>query len=80
MDKGSHNSNERIFNTPFGRPSEELLNLLGKKQKNILIVSGDKENDSNVFLKISDGIFGTGDVLLLNTELNCKDKHSRISE
>ena len=24
--------------------------------------------------------FSTGDVLLLNTELNCKDKHFRISE
>ena len=80
MDKGSHNSNERIFNTPFGRPSEKLLNLLGKKQRHFLIVSGDKGNDSNVFLKIINGIFGTGDVLLLNTELNCKDKHSRISE
>ena len=43
MDKGSHISNERIFNTHFGRQSEELLNLLGKKQTHFLIVSGDKE-------------------------------------
>ena len=80
MDKGSHNSTEIIYNTPFDKPSEELLNLLGKKQRHFIIVSGDKGNDSNVFLKIIDGIFGTGDVLLLNTELNCKDKHFRISE
>ena len=80
MDKGSHNSNERILNTPFGRLSEELFNLLGKQQRHFLIVAGDKGNDSNVFLKIIDGIFGTGDVLSLNTELNCKYKHSRISE
>ena len=43
MDKCSHNSNERIFNTPFGRPYEELLNLLGKKQRNVIIVLGDKD-------------------------------------
>ena len=49
MDKGSHNSNERILNTPFGRLSEELFNLLGKQQRHFLIVSGDKGNDSNVF-------------------------------
>ena len=53
MDKGSH---ERIFNTTFGRPSEELLNLLGKKQRHFLIVSGDKGNDSNVLLKIIESI------------------------
>ena len=48
MDKGSHDSNKRIFNTPFGRLSEDLLNLLGKKQGHFLIVSGDKGNDSNI--------------------------------
>ena len=42
MDKGSHNSNERICNTPIGRTSESLSNLLGKKQRHFLIVSGDK--------------------------------------
>ena len=55
MDKGSHNSNERIFNTSFGRPSEELLNLLGKKQRHFLIVSGDKGDDSSVLLNIIEG-------------------------
>ena len=67
MDEGSHNSNERIFKTHFGRPSEELLNLLGKKQRHFLIVSGDKGNDSNMLLQIIEGIYGTDDVLLLNT-------------
>ena len=80
MDKGSHNSNERIFNTPFGRLSEELLNLLGKKQRHFLIVSGNKGNDPKYVIKNIEGIYGTDDVLLVNTELNCNDKHSRISE
>ena len=42
MYKGSHNSNEIICNIPFGRLPEELINLLGKKQRHFLIVSGDK--------------------------------------